>query len=234
MKASIKKAATLLLTAFAALTPAAASAQSTDWAHLNRFREANKELMKTPDSRRVVFYGNSITEGWPTAHPAFFEENHFVGRGISGQTTPQYLVRFRQDVVNLKPQAVVINAATNDMAENTGPYNEAATMDNIRSLVEIAEANGIKVILTSTLPAGGFPWNKAITDAPEKIASLNKKIKAYAEEKGLPYVDYYSALLGPDGRSIPVELAKDGVHPTPEGYTIMEALILPEVRKIVK
>ncbi len=230
----MKKAAAMLLLGAAALVPATASAQNQDWAHLRRFREANKELMKTPDNRRVVFYGNSITEGWPTAHPSFFEDNHFVGRGISGQTTYQYLVRFRQDVINLKPQLVVINAATNDVAENNYPYDEAATMGNIISLVELAEANGIKVILTSTLPAGGFPWNKEITDAPEKIASLNKLIKAYADEKGIPYVDYHSALLGPDGRSIPVELAKDGVHPTPEGYTIMEELILPAVRKIVK
>ena len=234
MNTTMKKTAAVVLTALAALLPAAAGAQNSDWAHLRRFREANKELMKTPDDRRVVFYGNSITEGWPTAHPAFFEDNHFVGRGISGQTTYQYLVRFRQDVIDMKPQLVVINAATNDVAENNYPYDEAATMGNIISLVELAEANGIKVILTSTLPAGGFPWNKEITDAPEKIASLNKKIKAYAEEKGIPYVDYHSALLGPDGRSIPVELAKDGVHPTPEGYTIMEALILPAVRNIVK
>ena len=131
-----------------------ASADNRDWGNFGRYAEDNKEVKAAPASeRKVVFMGNSITEGWAHQHPDFFRKNGFVGRGISGQPSFQYLVRFRSDVVNLQPEVVVINAGTNDVAENTQTYNEDLTMDNIMSMVELAQANGIKVILTSTLPS---------------------------------------------------------------------------------
>ena len=217
------------------LLSAAAVAQRNDWARFDRYAEANKEIMANPDNkRRVVFFGNSITQFWASKRPDFFKENEFIGRGIAGQTTYQFLSRFREDVVNLRPRLVVINAATNDIAENSHPYDEERTMGNIKSMVEIARANNIRVILTSTLPASQFSWNKDITDAPEKIAHLNELIAAYAKAEKITYVDYHTAMLDEDGRSLSRRYTDDGVHPTDAGYEVMEALILPAVRKIVK
>ena len=217
------------------LLSAAAVAQRNDWARFDRYAEANKEIMANPDNkRRVVFFGNSITQVWASKRPDFFKENEFIGRGIAGQTTYQFLSRFREDVVNLRPRLVVINAATNDIAENSHPYDEERTMGNIKSMVEIARANNIRVILTSTLPASQFSWNKDITDAPEKIAHLNELIAAYAKAEKITYVDYHTAMLDEDGRSLSRRYTDDGVHPTEAGYEVMEALILPAVRKIVK
>lgn len=217
------------------LTACCAGAQRADWAAFGRYAESNRQVAAGPDSaRRVVFMGNSITQFWVRDRPDFFISNGFIGRGIAGQTTYQFLSRFREDVVNLHPVLVVINAATNDIAENSHPYDESRTMGNIKSMVEIARANGIQVILTSTLPASGFSWNKDIADAPEKIASLNRLIAAYADAEGIPYVDYHSHMLGEDGRSLSNRYTDDGVHPTVAGYELMEALILPYVRNIVK
>lgn len=211
------------------------SAQKTDWAKFDRYAEANREVKTDPDNRRrVVFFGNSITQFWASKRPDFFRDNGFIGRGIAGQTTYQFLSRFREDVVNLHPRLVVINAATNDIAENSHPYDEQRTLGNIKSMVEIARANGIRVILTSTLPAAGFSWNKEIKDAPEKIAALNKLIAEYARQEKIPYVDYHSQMLDEDGRSLSHKYTEDGVHPTVAGYEVMESLILPCVRKIVK
>ena len=131
--------------------------------NLDRYAEANAALpAPAKGEKRVVFIGNSITDGWPNAHPDFFKSNNYVGRGISGQTSPQLLSRFRQDVINLKPVAVLINIGTNDVAQNTGPYNEEFTLGNIMSMAELADANGIKVILSSVTPAGEYPWRKEI------------------------------------------------------------------------
>lgn len=213
------------------LTVQNSRAKIADWAKLDRYEEANKELMAAPpDSNRVVFYGNSITQFWASKHPEFFERTGYVGRGISGQSTYQFLTRFRKDVVDLKPALVVINAATNDVAENTHPYNEDLTMGNIMSMVEIAKANGIKVILTTTLPAAAFRWNPEITDAPEKIDALNKRVAAYAAEQNIPYVDYFSALADDEGRGLRPEFSNDGVHPTVAAYEVMEAIIEPVIK----
>ena len=164
-----------------ALSVAELSAQNRDWANLNRYEKENIELQQQENNgRRVVFMGNSITEGWVNIHPDFFKNNGYIGRGISGQTSYQFLVRFREDVINLSPAVVVINAATNDVAENTGTYSEDRTFGNIVSMVELAQANNIKVILTTTLPAAAFGWNKSITDAPQKIAALNARLQQYA------------------------------------------------------
>lgn len=217
---------TLLTMAFAA------NADYPQWLHLNKYAAANKELQVSPNSgRRVIFLGNSITEGWVEKHPDFFRENpDFHGRGISGETTVQFLSRFREDVLNNKPAVLVINGGTNDIAENTGTYNADFTFGNIVSMVELAKANGIKVILTSILPAASYSWNPAVTDAPEKIKAMNKRIKAYAEKNAIPYVDYYSPMVM-DGGALYHLYTNDGVHPLPAGYDVMEGLILPVIKK---
>lgn len=230
MKRFIYLAAALVITA-----GLCARGEKNDWAQFDRYASSNAEIIAdTDNSRRVIFFGNSITDNWPRMRPGFFSGNGFIGRGISGQSTYQFLSRFRADVIDLRPQAVVINAATNDIAENTHPYDENRTFGNIRSMVELAQANGIKVILTSTLPAGFFGWNRSVTDGPEKIARLNRRIASYAEANSIPFVDYYASMLDADGKSMDSRYTDDGVHPTEAGYAVMEALILPAIRSIVR
>lgn len=210
------------------------NAKNGDWADFNRYEQSNLQLIGQPNNgRRVVFMGNSITDNWYRFHPDFFDSNGYIGRGISGQSSYQFLVRFREDVVNLHPAIVVINAATNDIAENTHPYNESYTLGNIKSMVEIAESNGIKVILTSTLPALKFSWNSSITDAPQKILSLNAKIKAYAKKKSIPYIDYYKEMVVKGTGALNPSLTNDGVHPTSDGYFIMEKMIKKAITKML-
>lgn len=225
----------LAVAAIALGMSATAYARQDDWANFNRYAQANKEVISTPDTgRRVVFLGNSITDNWAAMHPSFFNDNGFIGRGISGQTSYQFLSRFREDVINLHPKLVVINAATNDIAENSHVYNEDMTFGNIVSMVELARANNIKVILTTTLPAAAFGWNPSITHGPEKIKNLNKRLAEYAKKNKIPFVDYYSQLVEADGKTLSPKYSNDGVHPTDAGYEVMEAIILPAVRKIVK
>lgn len=207
-----------------------AGAQYANRVKFERYAEDNRQVLANADSAvSVVFFGNSITQFWASMR-GFFADNGFCGRGIAGQTSYEFLLRFRDDVVNLHPKVVVINAGTNDIAENTFPYVSERTMGNIRSMVEIARANGIDVILTSVLPAASFGWNKSITDAPEKIAALNDMISSYARENGIRYVDYHRALVAADGRSFDSRFCDDGVHPNAAGYEVMEALILPYVK----
>ena len=206
--------------------------KNNDWARLGRYEKANKELpAPAKKEKRVVFMGNSITEGWVKIRPDFFEENGYIGRGIGGQTSYQFVVRFRPDVINLKPKLVVINAGTNDVAENTGPFDLQTTFGNIVSMVELAKANKIKVILTSVLPAAKFGWNKSIKDAPAKIEALNALIKEYAKKNKIPYVDYYTPMVTGSDRALNPAYSKDGVHPTAAGYEVMEALIKPAIDK---
>lgn len=206
-----------------------------DFANWRRYHDKNIEL-GTPakGEKRVVLMGNSITDGWPGARPEFFRDNNLIGRGISGQTSYQFLLRFREDVVKLQPKIVVINYGTNDIAENTGPYDEDLTFGNVCSMVDIARANGIKVILASCLPAGGFGWRPSITDAMPKVKSLNERVKAYAKQNKIPYVDYFSAMVTEDGTEMNPAYAKDkpGIHPNVEGYKVMESLLLPVIKKM--
>lgn len=213
----------------------AANAQKHDFANWQRYAEANKELgLPAKGEKRVVLMGNSITDNWPKARAQFFEVNNLIGRGISGQTSYQFLLRFREDVINLQPKVVVINYGTNDIAENTGEYNEDLTFGNVCTMVEIARYHKCKVILTSCLPAGGFSWRPAIKDAMQKVRSLNGRVRQYAKENKIPYIDYFSEMVSADGMAMNPELARDNpaIHPNEKGYEIMERLLLPVIKKL--
>lgn len=231
----MNKFKTFLSVAVIAATAMSAYGQSRDWGQLERYDKDNKVLINDKNRKtKVVFIGNSITDNWASMRPQFFADNNFVGRGISGQTSYQFLVRFREDVVNLSPEAVVINTGTNDVAENTGPYDEDRTFGNILSMVEMAKANGIKVILSTVLPAKEFVWNPSIKDAPEKINSLNRRLKEFAKKNKLAFIDYHTPLLAPDNVSLNPAYCNDGVHPTEAGYEIMEQTVLPIIKKVTK
>lgn len=224
----------IMLASAILFTAADASADDRDWGGINRYARENSELpAPAKDEHRVVFLGNSITQHWYEFHPDFFKGNNYLGRGISGQTSYQFLVRFREDVINLQPEVVVINAGTNDCAENTGPFNLDNTFGNIVSMVELARANGIKVILSSVLPSSGFGWNPGVTDAADRIAALNDKISRYATENDIPYVDYYTAMVAGPDRALNPAYTNDGVHPTPAGYDVMEAIVKPVVDRVI-
>ena len=201
-------------------------AQKHEFANWKRYADANKELgAPAKGEKRVVLMGNSITDGWPRTRPEFFKDNNLIGRGIGGQTSYQFLLRFREDVINY---------GTNDIAENTGAYDEDLTFGNVLSMVELARYHKCKVILTSCLPAGGFSWRPSVTDSMDKIRSLNARVKAYAEANKIPYVDYFSAMVNAEGTAMKAELANDnpGVHPNAEGYAVMESLLLPVIKKL--
>ena len=202
-----------------------------DWAHLKKFDEENKKLKKTNELKRVVFMGNSITEGWSNFDKDFFINNPFVNRGISGQTTPQMLIRFRPDVVNLKPTSVVILAGINDIAGNTGPISLENTAENIMSMAEIAIANNIKVYICSTLPAIDFPWSPGLNPGP-KVLKLNSLLKDYCDKNNITYVDYFSAMADEKGGLKVPEYtsADDLVHPNLAGYKLMEKIILDALK----
>ena len=199
-------------------------AQAQDWANLNRYSVENEKLgpARTCEDR-VVFMGNSITEGWSTQMPEFFAGRPYINRGISGQTTPQMLLRFRQDVLKLWPKVVVILAGTNDIAGNTGPSTLEMIEDNIYSMTELAQAHGIQVVLCSVLPAYDYPWRPGLEPAP-KIVELNRRIKQYAGTHGAVYCDFFSAMAD-ERNGLPKVLSEDGVHPNKAGYAIMAPIV---------
>ena len=201
-----------------------------DWANLNRFKNENAKLaVPLPGEKRIVFMGNSITEGWGKASPDFFMGKPYINRGISGQTTPQMLLRFKADVINLKPKVVIILAGINDIAGNTGPSTLEMIEDNIISMAQLAKANGIKVVLCSVLPAFDFPWKPGMEPA-EKVVALNSLIKNYAAKNRISYVDYYSAMV--DARKgLKADLSGDGVHPNNAGYAVMAPLAEKAIAK---
>jgi lysophospholipase L1-like esterase len=200
------------------------SAERADWPNLARYRDANAKL-KPPvqGENRVVFMGNSITEGWLDQRPEYFEGKPYLDRGISGQTTPQMLIRFRQDVIDLKPKVVVMLCGINDIAQNTGPSTLEMIEGNIASMAELAKMNGIKPILCSVLPAYDFPWRPGLEPA-EKVVALNKWIKSYAEKNGFIYLDYFSSMAD-EKHAMKKEYSEDGVHPNKAGYAVMEKIL---------
>ena len=204
-----------------------------DWANLKRYADDNQKLPSLmSNEKRVVFMGNSITEGWVKIDPDFFKNKPYVGRGISGQTTPQMVLRFRQDVIDLKPAVVLILAGTNDVAGNTGPMTPEQTLGNIMTMAELAKANNIKVVLCSILPAFDFKWRPGLEPA-EKIYKLNQMIKEYADKSGCGYVDYYSSMVD-ERKGLKKELGEDGVHPNLSGYKIMGPLAEAAIAKALQ
>ena len=202
----------------------------TDFPWLAKFKEDDLKLgPPAPGENRVVFMGDSITEGWHFDGPNGFTGKPYINRGISGQTTPQMVLRFRQDVIDLKPKVVVILAGTNDIAGNTGPMTLRQIEDNLASMADLATMNHIKVVLCSVLPAFDYPWKPGLTPAP-KILALNEWLKSYAAEHGYIYVDYHLAMKDQrDG--LPPTLSHDGVHPLPAGYAVMRPLVEAGIAK---
>jgi acyl-CoA thioesterase I len=193
---------------------------ANDWPNLARYRDANRDLPPVSASQsRVVFMGDSITELWDRDSGKFFASKGYLGRGIGGQTTPQMLVRFQQDVVALKPKVVVINAGTNDIAGNTGPSSLEMIEDNLKSMTQIAAANGIHVILASVTPAYDYPWKRGLEPA-EKVVALNSWMKDYCTKTGCVYADYFTPMAD-EKHGMKEGLSRDGIHPTPAGYAIM-------------
>lgn len=211
----------------------ASTSQSQDWPNLKRYQNLNAELdAPKSNEHRIVFMGNSITEGWGKKRHEFFANKDYINRGIGGQTTPQMLLRFRQDVVNLNPSVVVLLAGTNDIAQNTGPSTIEMIMDNIKSMTEISLANNIKIILCSVLPASDFPWRPGL-EPTQKVVQLNGLIERFAREQDLIYVDYFAAMAN-TSNGLKDELGDDGIHPNKEGYLIMEPLIEEGIRKALE
>jgi lysophospholipase L1-like esterase len=191
-----------------------------NYTNLEKYSEDNKKLSQKP---KVVFLGNSITEGWAKAMPDFFASNNYVGRGISGQTSTQALLRFRQDVIQLAPKKVVINIGTNDVAENSGPYSQDFTVGNIESMIQLAKQNKIQPIVSSVLPAAQFRWRPEVKDGASKIVALNAALKALAAKHKVAYLDYHTPLKN-DQNGLSKDLAEDGVHPTKKCFEIMVEL----------
>jgi Lysophospholipase L1 and related esterases len=207
-----------------------------DWPNLHAYKEQNAQLaLVANNGNRVVFMGNSITQGWKEKDSAFFEEHkNYIDRGISGQTTPQMLLRFRQDVIDLKPAVVVILAGINDIAENTGHLSEEEIFANIQSMAELAKLHHIKVVLCSVLPAKTIPWRKYV-EPIEKIIKLNNLIKEYCAKNNIFYVDYYSAMVDENkGLNTDWVLTGDTVHPNLAGYKKMEEIVQKTLKEIVK
>lgn len=195
-----------------------------DFANFARYEKDNVAVKNSQNQPLAVFMGDSITQGWFEQDSGFFTKNNFVGRGISGQTSSQMLLRFREDVINLKPKKVVILAGTNDIAENTGPISLDKVFGNIVSMAELAKANKIKVVLCSLLPAYDFPWRKNMFPA-NKVMELNKMIKNYAVKSKIPYVDYHSVMKDAQN-GLPKIYSEDGIHPNKKGYEVMESILM--------
>ena len=195
-----------------------------DWPALGRYRDANSQLAPPAAGEdRVVFMGDSITDGWGRRYGKFFPGKPYVNRGISGQTTPQMLIRFRPDVIALKPKVVVILAGTNDIAGNTGPMTLEAIEDNLMSMADLATANGMRVVMSSVMPVCDYIRNQTRQRPPEKIVALNAWMKDYAAKHHAVYLDYYSAMLD-DAGMFKQALTYDGLHPNDAGYEVMGPL----------
>jgi lysophospholipase L1-like esterase len=222
-------ASILLMTV--ALQAAPGATHSLDWANLGRYHDENAKVPPpTPLENRVVFMGDSITDAWGRTHGKFFPGKPYINRGISGQTTPQMLIRFRPDVINLTPKVVVILAGTNDIAGNTGPATLEEIEGNLTSMVQLAQANQIRVVLSSVMPVCDYIKPQTERRPPDKIVALNKWIESYCAKNGLVYLDYYSAMLD-DRKMLKQELTYDGLHPNDAGYVVMAPLAEEAIAK---
>lgn len=195
-----------------------------DWAYLSKYKDENKEILAPAlGEKRIVFFGDSITESWKKINPEFFIGKSHINRGINGQTTSQMLLRFRPDVIELKPKIVAILAGGNDIAENTGPITPEMILGNLISMCELAKANNLKVVLCSILPANNFPWKRGM-DPAEKIEALNAMILKYAVANNIRYADFHSAMAD-ERKGLKSIYSEDGVHPNKNGYLVMEPII---------
>lgn len=211
--------------------------RTTDWNKFARYAAQNDSIHRLMAANRkhhntVIFYGNSITQNWYRIHPEFFHSHGFLGRGIGGQTSTHLLARFREDVLDLKPQVVMLMVGTNDLALNNGQITQKHIIDNIASMCELAKLHGVRPVLCSVLPSRGFRWNRMIVDAPERIIALNEAIKAYAKANKIYYVDYYSAMVDTDGGMKEGLHRGDQTHPCAAGYDVMEPIALDALKRI--
>ena len=205
--------------------------QHLDWANLSYYWEENEKLIKASmRNDKVVFMGDSITEEWGRILPEFFQSPAFINRGIGGQTTPQMLIRFKQDVINLNPHIVFILAGTNDIAGNTGPSNIDMIINNIFSMAELSMSHNIKTVLSSILPVDSYPWADHIKDVPETISTINQELDLFSNRHDIKYLDYYSQMIG-ENRGLKKEITTDGVHLNKDGYEIMCEMVLGILKK---
>ena len=213
------------------LTMTVSSFAQDDWFGLSRYKADNERIIQSGEFPEVVFMGNSITENWAYYHPEFFRENNFCGRGIGGQTSAQMLARFTYDVVKLRPKAVVIMAGTNDVAHNEHWVESDKVVDIVASMCKMAHAEGIVPIISSIPPCAGFVWNPDIKDAAQTIVYINKRLKEYAEDNKIVYVDYHAALAD-ERDAFQEDLSADGCHPNADTYFIMEELVLQAIEAV--
>ena len=198
--------------------------KNLDWPNLSRYQDENRSVgLPEKGKQRVVFMGDSITEEWSNLYPGYFDTKGYINRGIGGQTTPQMLIRFKPDVIDLEPDIVVILAGTNDIAGNTGNSNVKMITDNIFSMAELARAHQIKVVLSSILPVFEYEWAKEIKDVPATIDSVNDELKKYVNDHGLVYLDYFSSMVD-ERKGLNKDYTYDGVHPNQDGYILMSSL----------
>ena len=198
--------------------------KNLDWPNLSRYQNENTSVgLPEKGKQRVVFMGDSITEEWSNLYADYFDTEGYINRGIGGQTTPQMLIRFKPDVIDLEPDIVVILAGTNDIAGNTGPSNVKMITDNIFSMAELARAHQIKVVLSSILPVFEYEWAKEIKDVPATIDSVNDELKKYVNDHGLVYLDYFSPMVD-QRKGLNKDYTYDGVHPNQDGYILMSSL----------
>ena len=209
------------------------SGYSQDWFRFNDYKADNERIIANKAYPDVVFMGNSITENWAYFHPEFFTSHNYLGRGIGGQTSAHMLVRFKTDVIDLHPRAVVIMAGTNDVAHNDYWVAPDQVVNNVISMCELAQAHNIVPIISSIPPCASFRWRPEIKDAAQTIVEINRNLKAYAEANGFVYVDYHSALADKDN-AFPSSLSEDGCHPNPDTYNIMEEMVLEAIQEVLK
>ena len=205
----------------------------TDWPNLAKYRKPNEKL-KGSSSRedRIVLVGDSITEGWTEFNPGFFQENNMVNRGISGQTTPQMLIRLKQDAIHLNPKIIIINGGTNDIWGNTGPSTPDMIIDNLCSMAEIASKNNIQVVLSTILPVYQYPERDDIIDPPKTISFINSVLQDYCNKNSLAFLDYFSPMAD-EKKGLRSDYGTDGVHPNKQGYSVMEQVVRETISGIV-